>query len=325
MLSRTSQAGRRSGSDRRLGTGAALLVAMAAACATRDSLPPPRVTPAAPITIPLIDDAHGGLFVDAIVEGRAARLLLDTGASCSTLATRTAREWGVGLVSGSVVEGTAGVVAAERARLTIELPGAARRVVDAAVYEFGSHDAACVGILGNDVLGQRPFRVDYARKLLEWGIAEAEFDLALPLELDHVIPRVLITVGGLPLAMRIDTGAALAPGPDLFLNVTRREARAAGAPDPRPRDRGAPVRPRVRHRAARGRLLRPAGRRRVPGQLGARQDRAGVRLLRLPIRDRRGRAGDPAAPAREWGVAIAQASRGAHGRNVAGLFSFLGR
>lgn len=207
---------------------ALLFVAWAAPGCLGPSRDPPTVEPSAPV--PLIYDARGALFVDALVEGRPARLLLDTGASCSTLAHDFASALPLAIERGDPVEGTAGVVESERALATIALPGCEPARVACAVYDFARLYPACVGILGSDVLRRRPFRIDYRRRELAWD-ADAPADAA-PLELDHGIPRTTIAIGGVALDLRIDTGAALAPGAELFLNVTRREAAALGLSGP---------------------------------------------------------------------------------------------
>ena len=210
---------------------AALAFAFAAqGCVEPTDRSRPSAPEAANAPVPLIYDATGALFVDALVEGHPVRLLLDTGASCSTLARAFARAIALPLERGEPVEGSAGVVESERATATIELPGCESARVACAIYDFASHDPACVGILGNDLLARRPFRIDYRRRELSWdGDAPAE---AAPLELDHDIPRTTIAIGGVALDLRIDTGAALAPGAELYLNLTRREAAALGLSGP---------------------------------------------------------------------------------------------
>lgn len=223
------------GAGRRVHASGAGRAALALAFLAQGCVAPlDRGRPSAPATasapVPLIYDATGALFIDALVEGRPVRLLLDTGASCSTLARSFAVANALPLERGEPVEGSAGVVASERATATIALPGCDPARVACAIYDFASHDPACVGILGNDLLARRPFRIDYRRRELTWD-ADAPADAA-PLELDHGIPRTTITIGGVTLDLRIDTGAALAPGPELFVNVTRKEAAALGLSGP---------------------------------------------------------------------------------------------
>jgi hypothetical protein len=189
--------------------------------------PAPATRRPEPRAAPLIYDDHGGLLIEVAVEGRGPkRLLLDTGASCSTLASVYVAELGLATHSGEPVEGTAGVVESLVARASIDVPGLGVRTVDAAVYDFTSYDPECIGVLGNDVLAERPFRVEYRPARITWDALEP--DDTIPLELDHGIPRIAIEIGGVALDVRLDTGAALAPGPDFHVNLTRAQAAAVG-------------------------------------------------------------------------------------------------
>jgi predicted aspartyl protease len=176
---------------------------------------------------PLVYDEQGALLIEVAIAGLARpRLLLDTGASVSTLSRACAQQLGLALRRGESVEGSAGVVAAEGATAAITIPGIGLRRVDVAVYDFSSHDPDCVGILGNDVLSERPFRLAYRPARLEWDGEEPA--ATLPLDLDQGIPRISIGVGGTAIDVRLDTGAALAPGAEVYLNLTRRQAAELG-------------------------------------------------------------------------------------------------
>ena len=215
--------------------------ALAASCAVRRRDPgpgpdevaaPDEVATAAagrgaPLAIPLVYDPSGGLFVEARVDGRAAvRMILDTGAMRSTISSAYAAELGLALSPGAPVEGSAGVVASEEARATVELAGLGAFAVDFVVYGFASYDPACVGILGHELLSRAPFAVRYRGRELAWNAPAPAATIAM--SVDDRIPRIAARANGVELALRIDTGAALAPGDDAYVNLTRAQAFAVG-------------------------------------------------------------------------------------------------
>lgn len=184
-------------------------------------------TRAVPVPVPLVYDDNGGLFITASVNGQAPiRLILDTGASRSTLATDYVRALGLPIRAGDPVEGSAGVVEAGLALATLEVPGLGAGTVDFVVYAFGSYDPRCAGILGSDFLRRAPFQIRYGGPALLWD-AEAPAD-RIPMPLDNGIPRVTASVNGTPLPLRIDTGAAFPPGADAYLNLTISQAQQVG-------------------------------------------------------------------------------------------------
>ncbi len=123
-------------------------LALAFGCASRRT---PEV--ARPSVVPLIYDEHGGLLVEASIDGREpVRLILDTGASRSALARSYAERLGLKLRAGGSVEGSAGVVEARSATATVEVAGTPPLSIDWTIYEFASYDARCVGVLGREWL-----------------------------------------------------------------------------------------------------------------------------------------------------------------------------
>ncbi len=178
-------------------------------------------------SVPLVYDETGTLLLAARVDGREPRrFVLDTGASRSLLAAAYARELALPLRDGGMVEGSAGVVAARAAEAAIDVPGLERSRVDFTVYEFASHDAQCVGILGAELLRRAPFVLRYRARELVWHAARPA--TVIPLHLDNGIPRIVADVGGVELTLRLDTGASLPPGEDAYVNVTRAEAKRLG-------------------------------------------------------------------------------------------------
>jgi predicted aspartyl protease len=188
---------------------------------------PARRTEEGEARVPLVYDERGGLFVEARVEGREpVRMILDTGASRSTLSAAYAAELGLELSDGGEVEGSAGVVAARQAAVEVEIAGLEPLRIEALVYGFASYDERCAGILGRELLERAPFELRYAERELVWRPKPPGGAIAM--RLDHGIPRVTAELQGRPVDLRIDTGAALAPGPDAYLNLTQAQARELG-------------------------------------------------------------------------------------------------
>lgn len=179
---------------------------------------------------PLVYDDHGGLFVDALVEGFPARLIVDTGASQSALSTAFASRLSSSLGADTVVEGSAGEVHARTLAADVEIPGLDRARLDCTVYEFASYDPLCVGILGSDYLRRAPFRIRYRDRRLEWNATGR--GASLDLELDNGIPRIRARIGDRAVDLRVDTGAAFPPGPDSYFNLTLDQASELGLVGP---------------------------------------------------------------------------------------------
>ena len=150
------------------------------------------------------------------------RLILDTGASRSTISSAFAAELGLALGEGGEVEGSAGIVAARSATARLALEGHDELPIDFVVYDFQSYDPRCVGILGAEVLERAPFQLRYREQRLVWH-ARPPHD-TIELALDGRIPRVTVRVDGEPIDLRIDTGAAFPPGEDAYLNLTEDQA-----------------------------------------------------------------------------------------------------
>lgn len=150
------------------------------------------------------------------------RLILDTGASRSTLASAFAAELGLALADGGEVEGSAGVVAARSATARLALDGHDELPIDFVVYDFASYDPRCVGILGAELLERAPFQLRYRQRLAVWNASPPPDTIELAL--DNGIPRVSVRIGGQSIDLRIDTGAAFPPGEDAYVNLTEDQA-----------------------------------------------------------------------------------------------------
>ena len=177
-----------------------------------------------PASVPLVYDAQGGLFVEVRIDGHEpVRMILDTGASRSAIASAYAGELGLETTDGGEVEGSAGTVAARQAAVEIALAGVEALRIEALVYDFASYDARCVGILGRELLERAPFQLRYRTRELVWSPGPPETTIAM--QLDHGIPRIAAELQGRPVELRIDTGASLAPSADAYLNLTLAQAR----------------------------------------------------------------------------------------------------
>lgn len=196
------------------------LASISAACAARRRSADATV-------VPLVYDAQGGLLVEARVNGRDPKhFVLDTGASRSTIASAYAAELGLVTVESGEIEGSAGVVTARQAPIELEVMPLAPFALDATVYGFTSYDPRCVGIAGYELLSRAPFQIRYAARELRWNARAPARTIGM--QLDGRIPRVRALVRGNAVDLRIDTGAALPPGEDSYLNLTQRQARDAG-------------------------------------------------------------------------------------------------
>jgi predicted aspartyl protease len=215
--------------------------ALASCAARRTTLPPPSsasartpraIPPSArsPRAVPIVYDERGGLFVEVTVAGESARLILDTAASCGVLAPGFADALGLAREPSVTVEGSAGTLEADVVRAEVELAADERVDGRFTVYDAGSYDPRCAGILGFDVLGRWPFALRYAaRELVLDAPPPSEL---VPLRLDRGIPCVGARVNGIELELRVDTGAALPPGDDSYVNLTADQAEAAGLGGP---------------------------------------------------------------------------------------------
>lgn len=206
---------------RRLLLDGTATVALAAAGCGR----PPR-NAMTPVTLPIRYDDRGGLFIDARVGSSAPRrFILDTGASRSTLSPKFAKEIGLQLGGAGHIEGTAGTAASRHARAVLSLPGAFTGPVDFAVYDFGSYDPECVGILGYEVLHRAPFELRYHAGEMRWD-ARMPAERPIPLRIDHRVPRITASLQGVAIDLRLDTGATFPPGPNWYLNLAPSQAAA---------------------------------------------------------------------------------------------------
>jgi predicted aspartyl protease len=173
-------------------------------------------------TGPIVYDEHGGLMVKAIISRESVHMILDTGASRSAIDLAFAHKLALPLRDGGEVEGSAGVVRSQAADLDIEVPPFPSARLACTVYDIGSYDPRCVGILGADFLAQAPFQIFYRERT--WSRGGELHGERIAMTLDNNIPRIQARIDGVPIDLRIDTGATFPPGDDAYLNVTTAQA-----------------------------------------------------------------------------------------------------
>ena len=171
-----------------------------------------------------------------VARGELVRMILDTGANRSALDSAFVRKLALPLRDGGEVEGSAGVVRAQETEIDLEIApidgvvSLGRAQLACTVYDIGSYDPRCVGILGGDFLSRAPFQIFYRER--KWSSGAPPNGDRVPMRLDNGIPRIRGTIDGSPLELRIDTGATFPPGADAYLNVTVAQAQALGLTGP---------------------------------------------------------------------------------------------
>ncbi len=188
--------------------------------------PPTSAPPAPPTEASAAFTYHERLVFLAVRVNDSERLfLLDTGASVSAIDTHTADELALARSGTSTVEGTAGVVQVENARVaSLSIGACARHELDLTVRDLSSSlrppETRLDGILGADFLGGFVLRLDFVEQHLDLSTrSPAPDESALALELEHGIPCFPAQLDDLPTRLRIDTGASLFASLDVFVNV----------------------------------------------------------------------------------------------------------
>ena len=182
-------------------------------------------------------------FVQGTINGKGPYwFLIDSGANRSALDDDVARDLGL-LTSGkSKVEGAGGSITAEQATIG-ELDGGGLRVrkLKSTVYDLSGSPApegqTTAAILGVDAL--QKYAVLFDTRNGRVGFDESADRLAslkgatvVPFEFDNGIPRITADLEGVPAKLRIDTGAAIGDGPNIFINITDPFYRKMLAKDP---------------------------------------------------------------------------------------------
>jgi hypothetical protein len=165
--------------------------------------------------------AHGLLYVEVgLADESSVLALLDTGASASAIDPRRSSELAV--LELSEVLGTTGsmpveMVELEGARLGEQVLPKLRATRRDLSGLLSPDERPVEMILGSDAFIGRALTIDFAASTLR--LAKSEEGFGEPMMLDHGIPAIEAELGGLPLWLRIDTGASLFASPDVYVNV----------------------------------------------------------------------------------------------------------
>jgi Aspartyl protease len=170
-------------------------------------------------------------FVQGTINGKGPYwFLIDSGANRSALDDDVAKALGLVTPGRTRVEGSAGTLAVDQANVArLDAGGLHARTLSPTVYDLSSSLApegqTTAAIIGVDALQNsavlfdaRGRRVAFAARAKQ--LASLRGATIVPFELDNGIPRIDAEIEGVPAKLRIDTGAAIGDGPDLFVNIT---------------------------------------------------------------------------------------------------------
>lgn len=160
-------------------------------------------------------DPAGGLVVaDCMVNGKSARMIVDTGASCTVL-DETFAAGLPGLVRLQVPTKGNARLPHYPAACTVEAGGARFENTPAVVLSLAGVNAVLKqpvqGILGMDTLGTLPFTLDYAAGKFRWGApGDGRARIAPEQRLDALKrPYLLCRSGANRQAVLLDTGSSV--------------------------------------------------------------------------------------------------------------------
>ena len=205
-----------------------------------------RKAPETPAAVP---DAPTSGFRNhvAFAQGRignsqALWFLIDTGASRSAVDESIAFGLGLAATKVTTVEGTAGTITVQAVKLPrLTLGGLVASNLEPTVYDLSGslspEGRRIAGILGFDVMKDHAVLFDADNGRIAFAeSADAFGDLGaamvIPFELDNNIPRIKAYVDGIPVDLRLDTGASIKPGPTTYVNITHSFYQKLKAVDP---------------------------------------------------------------------------------------------
>lgn len=169
------------------------------------------------------------IYLPVSVNGEDSLLfLLDTGANVSAIDQGTADELSLPELRVDTVEGTAGkiVVPNVQAR-SVSVGGIEVRDIHFTKYDMTGMLAPpghrLQGILGMDVMQDMVVSIVFKDSSITFSSSMIDtLANALEIEMDNGIPRTTITIGGVEMLMRFDTGSSIFESEDVYLNVTER-------------------------------------------------------------------------------------------------------
>jgi len=182
-------------------------------------------------------------FVQGTINGKGPYwFLIDSGANRSALDDDVARDLGLLTPGKSKVEGAGGSITVAEATVgELDAGGLHARKLKPTVYDLSGslspEGQTTAAILGVDAL--QKYAVLFDTKGGRVAFAENADQLAnlkgatiVPFEFDNGIPRINAEIEGVPAKLRIDTGAAIGDGPNVFINLTDPFYRRMLAKDP---------------------------------------------------------------------------------------------
>jgi Aspartyl protease len=182
-------------------------------------------------------------FVQGAINGKGPYwFLVDSGANRSALDDDVAKALGLLTAGKSKVEGSAGSIDVGEANIAqLDAGGLHARKLRPTVYDLSgslaSEGQTTAAIIGVDALQNyavlfdtKDGRVAFASRADQ--LAGLKGATIIPFQLDNGIPRIEAEIEGLPAKLRIDTGAAIGDGPNLFINITDPFYRRVLAKDP---------------------------------------------------------------------------------------------
>ena len=182
-------------------------------------------------------------FVLGTIDGKGPYwFLVDTGANRSAIDDDVAQALHLIVPGTDKVEGSAGVVEVRRARVKhLRAAGLDVREINATVSDLSGslapEGSEIAGIIGFDAMGHAALLFDRRNRRIAFAskpatLASLRGATIVPFALDNDIPLMTAEVNGEPVQLRLDTGAAIGDGPNIFVNVTEAFYERLRAADP---------------------------------------------------------------------------------------------
>lgn len=182
-------------------------------------------------------------FVRGTIDGKGPYwFLVDTGANRSAIDDDVAQALHLIVPGTDKVEGSAGVVEVRRARVKhLQAAGLDARGINATVSDLSGslapEGAQIAGIIGFDAMRNAAMLYDRRHRRIAFAakpatLASLQGAAIIFFTLDNDIPLLNAEVNGQPVRLRLDTGASIGDGPNIFVNVTEAFYERLRAADP---------------------------------------------------------------------------------------------